>query len=366
MKYRKYIEANVLEEARARVSHLYDTMDTVVVSFSGGKDSLVTLHLAHEAAQARGIDKVKVCFYDEELIPSTVIDFVNGYRQLPWVDMTWYALPMRNEKFILGDFKQYIQWDSARPHVRPRPPWSIGPDQVGMPDKACITQPGINRLIAQQHPGKIAVITGIRAIESPARNAGIMAKLSECWITETSPAGPHPENLVSAKPIYDWLEADVFRYFYDHGIQYCPIYDSQASTRTELRVSTPFNAQSAKRLGLLRSIDPVFYDQIIEAFPEMEVQERYFRELNRDGMVATYGKDYDGVTRYINENILDPSLHAMAMKQLKHILQHPEKEIMYPPDELIKLYARGQYKRGIMPLNLADQEAYRRKQEAKK
>ena len=44
--------------------------------FSGGKDSLVVLHLVHEVAKERNIKKpIDVVCRDEELIPDEVINF---------------------------------------------------------------------------------------------------------------------------------------------------------------------------------------------------------------------------------------------------------------------------------------------------
>ncbi len=51
---RQYIETDVLTEAKKRLHHIYDTHDSVVVAFSGGKDSLATLHLTREIAAGAG------------------------------------------------------------------------------------------------------------------------------------------------------------------------------------------------------------------------------------------------------------------------------------------------------------------------
>ena len=66
---------------RERFDEILERFDDQYVSFSGGKDSLACLHLFKEAwdrAQREG--PIKVLFYDEELIPDAVVNFVDEYR----------------------------------------------------------------------------------------------------------------------------------------------------------------------------------------------------------------------------------------------------------------------------------------------
>lgn len=51
---KKHLEVDVLTASRERISYLFDNFERIVVSFSGGKDSTVMLHLAAEEARKRG------------------------------------------------------------------------------------------------------------------------------------------------------------------------------------------------------------------------------------------------------------------------------------------------------------------------
>lgn len=358
-RYKQFIEANVLDEAKKRIHHIFDTSDHVVVSFSGGKDSLVVLHLVKEVAAERGIDKVKVSFYDEELIPDTVINFVDKYRQEPWVDMMWWAVPMRSEKFVLGDVRNYIQWDPNRPHVRPMPEWALNAKTLGLPPKTAVPQYIIETLITRQLPGKVAILNGIRASESITRLRASVNKLSENYINK----GKYP-NVVFCKPIFDWNEDDVFRYFYDRDIAYCPLYDSQALVGGGLRVSTPLHSQAAKRIGNWRELDPDFYDRLMTVFPEMEVQERYYREYDQKGLIAEWGRSYRTIEQYIDKYITDPKQNALAHQKLGLVTtaaKDPAKKDAYPPEYVVKQFITGGYKRGVLPLGEAEKKAHKEK-----
>lgn len=155
-----YVENNVYQEALKRIEEAFYTFDTLVVAFSGGKDSLGCLHLVKEFYDSIGYkQKVKVLFRDEELIPDDVIDFVNKYKDCDWVEMLYFATELESEKYILGEKVKYIQWDRNRKHIRPKPEGSISFDRV-------YSQYDMDEVLVNYYKGKIGVVTGVRASES--------------------------------------------------------------------------------------------------------------------------------------------------------------------------------------------------------
>lgn len=342
---KKYLDIDVLTAAKQRINHLIDAFDTLAVMFSGGKDSLAVLHLVKEVFDERGITKpVNVVFRDEELIPMEVIDFVDQYRQLPWIKMIWFAVPLKSTKYVLGVCHNYVQWDQTRRHVRDVPPWAV---TLPEGDKRVFDQYSMDSYTATYFKGKVAFLTGIRSSESIMRFRACVNKLNENYIN----AVDSTDRVKLCKPIYDWEENDVFRYFYDREIAYCKLYDQQMWSGMGMRVSTPLHAESAKRFDRLKVSAPELYQRVIEVFPEMLAHERYYSELDRDAVKQRYGTSYEGVRAWIEENIEDEVQYRKAVERYESVMVRARRmPDNYPPKHLLNAFMSGAYKREILPV----------------
>ena len=241
---RKFIDANVYEEAKKRIHHIYDLHDNVVCSFSGGKDSGVLINIAWEVAQERGLDKVDVIFRDEELVPQAVLDNVFYYRQQPWTNFTWYAVPLRSNKYILGETSTIVFWDPSgdRQWLRPKPEWAETLEDT----EDILTQYTMDNVIAKNYKGSVAIMTGVRASESLVRYRSVVNALYDNYISQS----PANTRVKLCKPIYDWEVDDVFKYFSDTGHRYTSWYEAQLWADDTFRVATPLNTENSKKLDL--------------------------------------------------------------------------------------------------------------------
>lgn len=347
---KRFLDVDVYEEGKNRIRHIINTFDKVFVSFSGGKDSLATLHLTQEVYDEMGItDKINVVFRDEELIPDDVINFVQEYYHSGRYNFFYYAVPLQSHKFILGKSISYIQWDEGREWIRPKPAFAIT-DSGGK----VYSQYDMDALVAKDVKGKIAILTGIRADESLIRLRSCINKFNENYINATDIS-----NVKLCKPIYDWSQNDVFKYFYDKNIKYCGIYDLQVINGNSLRVSTPLHAESAKKFDKMKTLYPVFYQQLVDMFPEMLIQGRYWDSLDRDAVIYQYEHSWSGIIKYIKDNLADPHQQKLAIRRVLDCQTFGSNNIKngldhgncggYPLLYVFKAVVAGQYKRTIQP-----------------
>lgn len=343
----RYISTNVYEEAKKRIKHIINTFDKIYVCFSGGKDSLVALHLTQEVYNEMGIkDKVNVIFRDEELIPDDVIEFVQEYYHSGKFNFLYFAVPLKSNKFILGKTYEYIQWDPARKWIREKPDFAITASEGEVFD-----QYSMDAFAVKGVKGKIAFINGIRADESIIRFSSCLSKKNENYINATQ-----AHNVKLCKPIYDFTEKDIFKYLHDNNIKYCAIYDNQMWNGQNLRVSTPLHSESAKEFHKVRTVYPKFYQQLVDVFPEMVVQEKYWKELDRYGAIYQYPKTWQGIFQYIDDNLED-NMKTLAKQRVRQAIKSREERLKkglgkenlggYPILYVFKCIVNGQFKRRI-------------------
>lgn len=310
----QYHDFDVVEAARRRIRYLMNHFDDIVVSFSGGKDSLVCLELVDQEYKRAGrTDKVQAKFLDEELICDSIVNFMYDVYNEGRFDLKWYALPMYVGFFVLGQHKQFLSWDPKRKWHRQPPPWAIM--DVGH-DTGVHNENSIGQVLYPDTSRRVCTITGLRAQESqkrfqsiskggrviggPPNYLAIEKGLDHVWM---------------AKPIFDWTELDIFKFFKDHNIRYCACYDSQMWMKAPLRVASALHERAEAQFFKLKELEPLFYEQLRTFYPEVEAHFRYWKSVDRFSVMYSYPHTFDGIRQYIRER-LDPSHHEEALRHV--------------------------------------------------
>ncbi|WP_223268632.1 phosphoadenosine phosphosulfate reductase family protein, partial [Streptosporangium nondiastaticum] len=102
----------VLQAARERIAWTFDEFEKVYVSFSGGKDSTVMLHLVMEEAINRR-RQVGVLIIDLEAQYRHTVDHIQAcvdlYRE--HIDLHWVCLPLNLRNAVTNFEPQWTCWD---------------------------------------------------------------------------------------------------------------------------------------------------------------------------------------------------------------------------------------------------------------
>ena len=128
---KRYLNKNVYEASKERISWTFDNFEHIYISFSGGKDSTVMTHLVMEEAIKRN-RKVGLLFIDWEVQYKLTIDHVKEvfeeYKNniIPY----WIALPLLTDNACSQYEPEWISWDKEKKDV-----WVRQPDEISITDE---------------------------------------------------------------------------------------------------------------------------------------------------------------------------------------------------------------------------------------
>lgn len=213
---KKYKQQNVYDAAIDRINYAYDNFEKIYVSFSGGKDSSVMLHLVMQEAIKRN-RVVGVLIIDLEAQYSHTIDhlheMINMYKD--HIDLHWVCLPLLLRNAVTNYEPRWMCWEPEKKEiwVREIPENTISDIkfysffQPGMEFEEFMVLFGLWYADGKSCGGFV----GIRADESLNRFRTIA--LSDKKMHGNKRFTTHVgENLYSIYPIYDWRTEDIWRY----------------------------------------------------------------------------------------------------------------------------------------------------------
>lgn len=264
---KKYLDKNVLEAAKERISFTFDNFEKIYISFSGGKDSTVMLHLVMDEAIKRK-RKVALFFVDLEGQYKLTIDHIQKCYDLyaEHVEPYWFCLPIHLRNAVSVYEPHWICWDKSRKDdwIRPMPKKAITEFEHYIQDMEFEEfVPEFGRWYSQ---GKTcACFVGIRCDESLNRWRTIASKTKtkfkdEVWTTKVI------ENVYNVYPIYDWKTADLWHWHSIDTRPYNKLYDymhKAGLTIAQMRICQPYGDDQRRGLWLFHLIEPETWSKIV-------------------------------------------------------------------------------------------------------
>jgi len=260
----------VLEASKQRISKVFDDFPKIYVSFSGGKDSTVMLHLVMDEAIKRN-RKVGVLLVDLEGQYKLTIEHVKKMYDIYKnnIEPYWVCLPIHLRNAVSTYQHHWICWDPEAQDA-----WIRDLPELGISDQSCFPFYRYKMEFEEFVPkfghwyggDKLtACFVGIRTGESLNRWRTIASTKKQTfrgqqWTTWVG------KNLYNIYPIYDWVETDIWAYHGKTGKTYNHLYDRmyQAGlTLHQMRICQPYGDDQRKGLWLFHIIEPETWARVV-------------------------------------------------------------------------------------------------------
>ena len=258
---RKETNISVVTAAERRILEAFKKNHNVVLSISGGKDSICMSDITIKTMQKYNIafSRLLVVFFDEEAMYPDVIELVKKWR-LQFLSLgakfLWFCMPIRHYNCCnrLANDESFYCWEPGKESVwvREMPSFAIrnhAKFKIGMTYQE----------FASRAFKDICQLIGLRTSESLQRR---MAVLNKKKVDKTF------------YPIYDWADKDVWLYIRNNNLEipktYLYLYKCGVS-KNKLRISQFFSIDTIKTLPKLLEFYPEMYERVIRREPNADL-----------------------------------------------------------------------------------------------
>lgn len=271
---KKYSQSvNVFQAAQQRIGYVFDHFERIYISFSGGKDSTVMLHMVMDEAIRRG-RKVGILVIDLEAQYKATMDHVRGTLDTyaGHSDQYWVCLPLLLRNAVSQFQPRWCCWEEEA-----RDGWVRE-----IPDHPSVISTGERfpffsaKMEFEEFmvlfglwysEGKdTAAFVGIRCDESLNRFRTVASNSKESYKGQrftTKVEG----SLYNAYPIYDWKTQDVWTYHAKFpGKGWNRLYDMMhlaGLTIHQMRICQPYGDDQRRGLWLYHLIEPESWFRVV-------------------------------------------------------------------------------------------------------
>jgi len=296
MQVKKYKQQNVLDASRDRVSKIFDSFEKIYVSFSGGKDSSVMLHLVMDEAIKRN-RKVGVLVIDLEAQYSDTIEHITAMKDFykDNIELFWTCVPLLLRNAVTNFEPRWCCWDEDKKEIWVRQKPDCAKTEKDFP--FFIPKMEFEEFMVlfgewYSEGKECAAFIGIRADESLHRYCAIATwekkdRQFKDYIWTTKIIG----NVYNAYPIYDWKTEDIWRY---HGKfpekLHNGIYDKMQMAGVKIsqqRLCQPYGDDQRRGLWLYHILEPDTWYKLIARVNGANSGALYIKE---NGNMTGYNK----------------------------------------------------------------------------
>jgi len=290
---KKYQKINVFDAAQERIKFAFDNCERVYVSFSGGKDSSVMLHLVMMEAIKRNA-VVGVLIIDLEAQYSRTIahleEMVELYKDN--IDLHWICTPLLLRNAVTAYEPRWKCWEEGKRDiwVREKPKLASKINYPFAVDGLEFEE--IIILFGEWYAeGKTcAGFIGIRADESLNRFRTI-AVFEKEMLHGKRYTTKIIDNLYNVYPIYDWKTEDIWRFHAKFpNLPHNEIYDQMHKAGVPIsqqRLCQPYGDDQRKGLWLYHILEPQTWFKLIARVNGANSGALYIQE---NGNITGYNK----------------------------------------------------------------------------
>lgn len=323
---------NVYEAALDRFEFIFNNYETIIVSFSGGKDSTITTYLALEMAKKKK-KKFYLFFLDQEMEYSHTSSFISEMMNQEFVIPLWFQVyaKLPNPSSINNNIVDPWNPEKEKNWMRNKSELSIkeidwdvtnvGSSKMSKLKKEPIKMYGFVSLIKCmeemfKHKKSVAQIVGLRADESLDRFRSVTknpAINNIKWSTKRKYS-------VNFYPIYDWRFSDVWTYLGKNNLSYNKIYDLfywKGMNPNKMRLANLVHTKSYECLRLLQEFEPETVDKLLDRIDGLATSQEYAGRGGGVFSVKDLPKEFNSWIEY-RDYLLDTlpnQYHAKIFKQ---------------------------------------------------